>query len=360
MANGKVRHMFPGGNTSLGFFSFYDQIISQEDAKRIVIIKGGPGTGKSTFMKRVGEAMVKKGLDTEYLHCSSDNNSLDGIKIPELGVVIVDGTLPHAVEPLCPGAVDEILYFGQFWNEEGIKNHKNDIIETGKKLKALFSRAYKYLKAASSIYESSSDIYKSSENEGKVNLNATRLSEEIFKGKNVSDKTGKQRKMFASAITPEGYINYLDNIISDNKVYELRGSTGTCESEILEKVKAWALERNYYIEAYYCALNPYKLEHIVLPSLKIVITTSNKYHNAHLSRHISIDMQKFYNKKAISAYRNDLDANQNEFDRLMSCALQILSNVKALHDKLEAYYIPNVDFKAINSCYNDIMKKISG
>lgn len=95
MTQGKVKHLFPGGNTSLGFFSYYSDIIMQEEAERLIIIKGGPGVGKSTFMKKIGEAMLQKGYDVEFLHCSSDNNSLDGIKIPELNVAFIDGTSPH-------------------------------------------------------------------------------------------------------------------------------------------------------------------------------------------------------------------------------------------------------------------------
>ena len=40
-----------GGNTSKGFYSRFDNIISPEEARRIFVIKGGPGTGKSTLMK---------------------------------------------------------------------------------------------------------------------------------------------------------------------------------------------------------------------------------------------------------------------------------------------------------------------
>ena len=48
----KERHLFPGGNTSKGFYSFYRYVLSQDDAKRILCIKGGPGTGKSQLMKK--------------------------------------------------------------------------------------------------------------------------------------------------------------------------------------------------------------------------------------------------------------------------------------------------------------------
>ena len=62
MNRGSIKRVFPGGNTPLGFFSYYDYIIPT-DAERIFVIKGGPGVGKSTFMKKIGEAM----LDSGYL-----------------------------------------------------------------------------------------------------------------------------------------------------------------------------------------------------------------------------------------------------------------------------------------------------
>lgn len=124
MSKGRIRHMFPGGNTSQGFFSYYDYILSQEEANRIICIKGGPGVGKSTFMKRVGEEMLELGYDIELMHCSSDNNSLDGVVIPSLKVALLDGTAPHVVDPKNPGAVDEIINLGDFWNNEELKKHK--------------------------------------------------------------------------------------------------------------------------------------------------------------------------------------------------------------------------------------------
>ena len=65
---GNVRRVYPGGNTYKGFYSFYDHILDQQSAKRIMVIKGGPGVGKSSFMKKLGEAMTQKGFDVEYHH----------------------------------------------------------------------------------------------------------------------------------------------------------------------------------------------------------------------------------------------------------------------------------------------------
>ena len=52
MANGKLRRVYPGGNTSVGFYSYYDYILPT-DARRIMVLKGGPRAGKSTFIKRL-------------------------------------------------------------------------------------------------------------------------------------------------------------------------------------------------------------------------------------------------------------------------------------------------------------------
>ncbi|MCG9966733.1 ATPase [Pelotomaculum terephthalicicum JT] len=99
MANGKLTKLFPGGNTSLGFYSFYDHII-EKDATRVFILKGGPGVGKSTFMRKIGETMLEKGYDVEFHCCSSDNDSLDGIHIPAIRVAMIDGTAPQSEVPI--------------------------------------------------------------------------------------------------------------------------------------------------------------------------------------------------------------------------------------------------------------------
>ncbi len=92
--SGKIKKVFPGGNTSQGFYSYYNYVI-EDDANRIFVLKGGPGVGKSSMMKKIAEDMLAKGYDVEYHYCSSDNDSLDGIVVSKLRVAMIDGTAPH-------------------------------------------------------------------------------------------------------------------------------------------------------------------------------------------------------------------------------------------------------------------------
>lgn len=89
---------FLGANSSAGFFSLYDQLIDPETAARIYILKGGPGCGKSTLMSMVAKELERAGERVEYILCSGDPGSLDGVVAPGLGVAIVDGTAPHGRE----------------------------------------------------------------------------------------------------------------------------------------------------------------------------------------------------------------------------------------------------------------------
>ena len=79
----KASHFFPGGNTSDGFFSYYQSILSKENLNKIYTIKGGPGVGKSTFMRDIARHFEKNGESIEYYHCSSDPDSLDGVLLKE-------------------------------------------------------------------------------------------------------------------------------------------------------------------------------------------------------------------------------------------------------------------------------------
>ena len=86
---------FLGANSATGFYSLYDQLREPEQAETIYILKGGPGCGKSSLMRRVAQAMEEKGASVEYIACSGDPDSLDAVVFPALNTAIVDGTAPH-------------------------------------------------------------------------------------------------------------------------------------------------------------------------------------------------------------------------------------------------------------------------
>ena len=123
---------FLGANSPTGFYSLYDQLLPPEQASAIYILKGGPGCGKSTLMRRVAALAQEAGEPVEYILCSGDPDSLDAIVLPDRHAAIVDGTAPHDTAPLghpakkvsiCKGLQDRLLdgtstgrvYLGHFY-----------------------------------------------------------------------------------------------------------------------------------------------------------------------------------------------------------------------------------------------------
>lgn len=92
---GKALHFYLGSNTPQGFVSRFDQLGDADEGWRCFVIKGGPGSGKSTMMKKAAAHLMAQGRDVEIIHCSSDVNSLDGVICPSLKISVADGTPPH-------------------------------------------------------------------------------------------------------------------------------------------------------------------------------------------------------------------------------------------------------------------------
>jgi len=154
----KVRKLFPGGNTANGSYNFFEYMIPS-NVNRIFCLKGGPGVGKSSLMKKIANEFIEKGYEVELHYCPSDPSSLDGVVIKKLGVVLLDGTAPHIVDPKDPGAIDEVVNLGDYWNLENMEKNRTGIVECGKDIGNSFKRAYKYLKAAEPIYYDMEEKY---------------------------------------------------------------------------------------------------------------------------------------------------------------------------------------------------------
>jgi len=95
---------FFGASTPSGLVDFIPELTA---GLRRILIKGRPGSGKSTLMRAVLAKAVELGYDADVYYCSLDPKSLDMVVIPELNFCIFDATAPHEYEPSF--AADEVV-----------------------------------------------------------------------------------------------------------------------------------------------------------------------------------------------------------------------------------------------------------
>lgn len=141
---------FAAANTYLGFKSYFKEIFAPTFYNRLYVIKGGPGTGKSSMMRKISAHFFNKECEIEEILCSSDPKSLDGviIKNNDKKIAILDGTAPHETDAKIPGAIDELINLGENWNDAWLAAKSREICEINSEKAEAYKTAYSYLKIA--------------------------------------------------------------------------------------------------------------------------------------------------------------------------------------------------------------------
>lgn len=356
---GRIRRFFAGANSSKGFYSLYSHITNPM-ASRIIVIKGGPGVGKSTFMKSIGQSMSTRGYETELFHCSSDPESLDGVAMPEIGVALIDGTAPHIVDPVYPGAVDEIIHLGDYWNEDALRSNRQEIIRLTKENSRLFARAYRFLRAAQDILDDLRDVHIQAMDFGRANIIYEEIRWEILGDSRLSSKPGAKRRLFASAITPIGYINHIETIVADcPRRYVVDGEPGTGRSTLISRIAEDASLCGLEVEILHCPLNPDRVEHLVIPELETAMITSARHHRWKLSTgDMVIDMARFLDAVAVSEAAGIVAYDWDMVENMLSRAVYYLNRAYVTHNELESMYVSNIDFDGITELRERTLDRI--
>lgn len=359
MADHIIRHMFPGNNTSQGFFSYFAYILPQQQAKRIYCLKGGPGTGKSTFLKHIGKRMAQEGLDLEYMHCASDPDSLDGLVIPALGVALIDGTAPHVTDPVNPGAVDEIVNLGEFWDGEAIRRDRDEIMRINGEIRRQYKRAFQYISAAKCLMDDIVETFEAATDKAGPLLQAQRIIDSELMQVPASGRLGSIRRLFASAVTPAGIVHHLDSLVDGaGKVYTVKSLWGVGVHEMLERVAAEAVRRGLNVELFYCPLAPEtRIEHMLIPKLKLAFVSENSDFEQKGHRTI-LDMTQYTDLAQTAPQESALKFDAGTFHTVLDEAVTVLAQTKKLHDELERYYIPHMDFERVQQKETEICGQI--
>lgn len=349
---------FMGASSPSGFCSLFSGLHYPEKGWRLYIIKGGPGTGKSTLMKKAAAEAEKRGLYFEKIFCSSDPSSLDAVIIPSLKISIADGTSPHVIEPQYPGVSEITLDLGQFRNDEKLNESRDKIIELTKENKAKHKKCTDFLFAAGSVDSDTASIILSALKIERLHKFAEKLSE--VKLRAFSDSVPVTAKRFLSALTSEGYVVFRDTLSGIcEDIYVLDDPYGHAAAVILKVLSIKAREQGIDSIICHCPMSPeYKVEHLIFPDLSLGFYTSNRYHPDDFGNAKHIDCKRFLNTDILSRHKNRIAFNNRSKDELLCEALNNLSKAKSVHDELEKYYINAMDFTSLAQFSDNFIQQI--
>ena len=348
---------FLGANTPKGFVSLFDELYNPYKTSGAYIIKGGPGTGKSTFMKKIADELEKRGVSVERVHCASDPKSLDGIIAPDIDFSVADGTSPHVIEPRFPGVAENIINAGQFWDENTLRQNRDNIIRLSLENSLCHRRSSGYLSAAGSIDTQTKALVNRFVRTEKIDSFVSRFAARELK-KNPAKEPGRRYRRFLSAITPDGIVIYESSVRAlAHRIIALEDKYTVASGLITQKIGDIAVRKGYDVIFCSCPLDPSGCEHIIIPAVGIAFITVKKEHPFTLPADRVIHCDRFM-REEITEHRQTLKLNLKLKNLLVGESVQLLKEARRIHDLLEKEYVKAMDFDALEEYTAEFINKI--
>lgn len=346
-----MQQYFLAANSKDGFHSEFRELSTYPEIKKIYIIKGTAGSGKSTFMKKLGAYLLDNGYDAEYIYCSSDAESLDCLISRKAGFAICDGTAPHVTEPIYACAFETYLNFTEFMDADELNVPK--IRELIDQISELYSTVYNYLSIAGTYQSELLNLGISSEYIDKAKKRAKGIcSREL----SFTENEGVSFTRLLSGISPQGYVTFIDTLTEKaDKIYTIDDTYGLSHF-MLTEILDTALLRGYTVYKFLSPLNTKKIEHLYIAELALAFVTNSTlftseidgYRNIVLDNYVELEQD---DKKNAKFLQNSIELNVNK-------AIDTMKICKALHDDLEELYISCMDFDGLDKFFDQIISKI--
>ena len=341
-----VTHFFLGANSGRGFQNLFQRFCEPTHHHDLIILKGGPGCGKSTLMNKIGEAMEGCGESVEYFHCSGDPDSLDGVHIPRIHAAVVDGTAPHTLEPRYPMAAERCVNLGEFCDITAVKDCREEIVHYTDTCSQAYRRAYRAMSAASQMADSAAALAESGLDREKLMRRTAGIISREIRGRGSGSR---EEYRFLGSQTWKGGVWRFDSVAKlCPKVYQLQDSFGFA-APMLTQIRTAAADHGYHTVVCFDPEHMEQPQHLLIPELELAFITGRDDMPASGQVYRRIRVDAMVNAESGKSRKARLRFTGRMTRELLEEATDALGEAKAAHDILESLYAPHVDFDGINA-----------
>ena len=330
---------FSAANSFCGFKSNFDKVFSPLRLDKLYVLKGGPGTGKSTLMRSIADFFDGNAKITKIL-CSSDTRSFDGVLIEKNGVTVgvADGTSPHVIEPRFPGAVEEIVNLGEGFNYRSLMNSRDEILDLSQKKGRVYEKAYESLKNAGAIRGlidsilSNNDIYKTAEG----------VALALIQGENNGQNVVANSSFYISAFSKDGYTT-MPLLKAGKEMISIVGD-GVSEYVVMRELH----EKLREMGALKCVVtSPLSDDMIDAVETESRVYTVSKENGSRCDARLLLDCIKGYS------------GLKEAYDIILNDAVEAFKVASKYHFALEEIYARNMTFKSNEDKISHIKNEIT-
>ncbi len=339
MTSERQNRYFAASNSAEGFVNYFPQIFGRDQCRRLYVIKGGPGTGKSCFMRQVAQAAQERGYEATYYFCSSDPDSLDGILIGELGVGFVDGTAPHVWEPTSIGAFEQILNLGVFWNEDVLALHREEIEALYKKKKESYQEAYDYLSSYGKVMRALGHRAEQAVDREKMSHAAERLI------KRLAPSGGRgyfEEVAICDSVGMSGRVRFDTYERTAKILYAVKDCCGTSHL-FFDALLAHCRRQGIGVRVSRHPILPERIDALTLIDCGVTFVTEET------AAENVVNMRRFVRETEHKTLRAHIKSRNALAEALLACAEESFKQVRRHHFAVEALFNQTMDFSAKES-----------
>ena len=344
---------FAASNSTTGFISYYEDVFRASRIGHVWAIKGGPGTGKSRFLRDVSKFGVECGWQCEYIYCSSDPDSLDAIVLTKEGregIALLDATAPHLFEPITPGAREDIVNLGQFWNSEALAARRAEIEQLGCEKGEAYRRAYRYLSGFGDLRANRDVLAASFINRKKISALAEKLLKDLPNGEFYAVQPA-----LIHSVGMRGEVGFDTYFYEAEEINLIADCHGAAQYLMLELGKL-ATEKRLSVRISHDPVEAEKIDGLFLCESGIAFVVCPEEECDYPHRLIS--MRRFVDTASMKHVRRELRAVDRISRAMRGEALDALEKVREVHFRLEDIYSAAMNFEAKESFTKFFCKKL--
>lgn len=275
-----VRHYFAEGLTTRGYISLLPNMMPSW--KRVYVLLGGPGTGKSTMVKIIGLELLDRGYEIDFLRSVRDPDSMAGFIMPRMGLAVIDAMEVSPLRWQAPGVVEKFTDFSMFCDEVKLERQRSSILEMEKALQELQTTLEDELASELGALLSSRTV-KPSREKGNVSWVLGNAAQLKVKKENTGPwplaenalkllQKSVVNPFFLHGLTPDGWLNLAPHFLADFDQIRLEGEDTL---DALDWVLREAQQLGQLIEIVLHPLNPDEVIGIVFPERHLAIWQGN-------------------------------------------------------------------------------------
>ncbi len=328
---------FAGANTADGFRGLYGDIADERKRERVYVIKGGPGTGKSTLIRKAADAAAKEGFDAEYYLCGSDPYSLD-CAVLDGRIAVLDGTAPHVRDMIYPGAASELADVSKFWDSAILEERRGEIAELCTEKNACWESAYRWMRAAAAADAERTELAGRVFDREKAEAYIGRFIRRL--GKPDSTETGRTTVRYTRGVTMRGMF-YLPAFEKQADTLFAVADAHGCAVPFMNLLAARLTAAGFDAVVSFLPVTGHA-DGIFLPGKRVAVVTANPP-----EEHRRINMTRFVRDDIPDGLRGQMRLAAKIEDSCMDEAAACLARASDCHFALEDIYKQAMDFPAL-------------